>query len=75
MILGLLDESIASGARQSKACEALGMDPSTVQRWRARGIGDDLQAGRKSKPSNALSTKGWSAKQCMPRSQHSTRLH
>lgn len=55
MILGLLDEAIRDGARQSKACEILGIDPRTVQRWRRQGIGKDRRAGPKSTPKNKLS--------------------
>lgn len=57
MILGLLDEAVAAGARHSRACEVLGLDPRTVQRWRARGIGDDCRAGPLQKPRNALSAR------------------
>ena len=50
MILGLIDEAVAAGARQSRACSELGIDSRTVQRWRAQGIGDDSRAGPKSAP-------------------------
>jgi putative transposase len=55
MILGLLDEAVANGARQSRACWVLGLDPRTVQRWRRQGIGDDRRAGPRGKPKNSLS--------------------
>jgi transposase InsO family protein len=55
VILGLIDEAVAAGARQSRACEVLGLDPRTVQRWRSHGIGDDRRAGPLQKPRNALS--------------------
>lgn len=55
MILGLIDEAVKDGARQDVACEALGLDPRTVQRWRRQGIGDDLRDGPKSPPANKLS--------------------
>jgi putative transposase len=54
LILGLLDEAVAAGARQGRACEILGLDPRTVQRWRTRGIGDDGRAGPLQEPGNAL---------------------
>jgi transposase InsO family protein len=55
MILGLVDEAVAAGARQSKACEILGIDCRSVQRWRSDNIGDDGRAGPKTKPHNKLS--------------------
>ena len=55
MILGLIDEAVAAGARQSKACEVIGLDPRTLQRWRAQDIGDDGRAGPKHAPGNKLS--------------------
>lgn len=55
MILGLIDEAVAAGARQSKACEELGLDCRTAQRWTSQQVGDDGRAGPKRKPVNALS--------------------
>ena len=57
MILGLIDEAIAAGARQSKACEILGIDCRTLQRWRRKGIGEDGRAGPRTSPANKLSAK------------------
>ncbi|MCP3913929.1 MAG: IS3 family transposase [bacterium] len=57
MILGLIDEAVASGARQSRACDVIGLAPRTLQRWRAQGIGDDGRAGPKHPPQNKLSAK------------------
>ncbi len=57
MILGLIDEAVSSGARQSEACEVLGIDPRTVQRWKRRGVGEDRRAGPKSLPRNKLTAK------------------
>ena len=54
MILGLIDEAIAAGARQYKACEILGID---LQRWRRKGIGEDGRAGPRTSPANKLSAK------------------
>lgn len=56
MILGLLDEAVSSGARQSQACEILGLPPRTVQRWRLAGIGEDRRSGPRRPPENKLST-------------------
>lgn len=54
MILARMDESVARGARQAKACEILGLDRRTVQRWR-RGPIDDQRRGPKRSPANKLS--------------------
>jgi putative transposase len=55
MILDLLDEAEANGARLGRACEVLGLDLRTIQRWKKKGIGDDGRAGPLKKPANALS--------------------
>ena len=55
LVLGLIQESVEAGARQSKACEILGLDPRTPQRWRKQGIGEDRRAGPKTPPANKLS--------------------
>jgi len=52
MILGLIDEAVTAGARLRTACEVLGVDPRTVQRWKRQGIGDDRRAGPRSAPKN-----------------------
>lgn len=57
MILGLVDEAVRSGARQAKACDLLGLDARTLQRWRREGARDDLRAGPKSAPGNALTAR------------------
>jgi len=36
-----IDEAVAAGATQAAACELLGLDVRTVQRWRARPDGVD----------------------------------
>lgn len=55
MIAGLVDEAVGAGARQDKACDLLGLDARTLQRWKKNAVGDDLRAGPKSAPKNALS--------------------
>ncbi|MCB1140464.1 MAG: IS3 family transposase, partial [Leptospiraceae bacterium] len=50
-----LDEAVAAGARLERACDLLGIDPRTVQRWRAQDVGDDRRAGPLQSPSNRLS--------------------
>ena len=54
LILGLVDEATAGGARQDLACEALGVQARTMQRWRGIGIGDDQRAGPLTTPGNKL---------------------
>jgi len=54
MILGLIEEALASGARLEPAYRVLGVDPRTVQRWKKQGIGDDRRAGPLTKPRSAL---------------------
>jgi putative transposase len=60
-MLGLLDEAVTAGARLAPACEVVGLDPRTVQRWRGQGVGEDRRAGPLAKPKNAL-TAGEKAK-------------
>lgn len=52
-VLELIEEAVASGARQSAACEELGIDTRTLQRWRGRP--EDGRCGPKTEPHNALS--------------------
>ena len=54
MILKLLDEAVASGARFERACEEIGLSARSVQRWRA-GAEDDLRCGPRTTPRNKLS--------------------
>jgi putative transposase len=56
VILGLLDEAQANGARLAPACKVLEMNSRTIQRWKRGGIGDDRRAGPLTKPGNALSS-------------------
>ena len=55
MILGLVDEAVKAGARQSRVCRLLGLAPRTLERWRAQEIGEDRRAGPKTSPGNKLS--------------------
>ena len=54
MIIGLVDEAVTRGARQSKACAVLGLDPRTLQRWTAGAV-EDQRRGPKRSPENKLS--------------------
>lgn len=44
-----------AGARQSKVCELLDLDPGTVRSWIKQGVGDDGRAGPKRSPRNKIS--------------------
>lgn len=57
MILALIDEAVAAGARLSRACALLHLAPRTVQRWRAQGSqgGHDRRRGPHATPHNKLS--------------------
>jgi putative transposase len=52
----LIDEAVAAGARQARACAALGLSLRTVQRWtRDGGVGEDRRPhAERSTPPNAL---------------------
>jgi putative transposase len=54
MILELIDEAVAAGAREHEACALFGLSPRALQRWRAAGIGDDHRYGPKTRPHNGL---------------------
>jgi transposase InsO family protein len=55
MILRLLAEALEKGAEQDEACEIIGVDPTTVQRWRKQPDGADRRAGPIRPPKNKLS--------------------
>lgn len=54
MIVALVDEAVAAGARLESACRELGIDVRTIQRWRLDPDGDDNRHGPKTRPPNAL---------------------
>lgn len=54
-VLQLVDETVASGAKQAKACDMLGVSVKSVQRWRLRPVFDDQRRGPKTVPANKLS--------------------
>jgi transposase InsO family protein len=53
-IVELIEEARAAGAGLSPCCRALGLDPRTVQRWKAQDIGDDRRHGPKTTPRSKL---------------------
>jgi putative transposase len=54
-VLGLVDEAMAAGARQSRCCEVIGLDVRTLQRWRKSKTGEDERRGPATEPANKLS--------------------
>jgi putative transposase len=56
VILGLVDDAVASGARRERACMQVGLDERSMQRWRRADVGDDGRAGPRTSPANALSS-------------------
>jgi len=56
MIIGNIAEAVRSGARQSKACETIGLSLRTIQRWKLRPEGgEDLRQGPRDNSGNRLS--------------------
>lgn len=56
MILGLVDEAVAAGARRERACDVLGLTERSMQRWRCADVGDDGRMGPRTRPANALTS-------------------
>ena len=54
MILRLLTEALEAGAEQGEACDILGVNETTVQRWRKQPGGVDRRAGPIQAPRNKL---------------------
>jgi transposase InsO family protein len=55
MIMGWIDDAVAQGARQQKACQLIGLSARTVQRWRGQAeFGDDRRSQRTFTPPNKL---------------------
>lgn len=52
LVLELIEEAVGAGARLAPACQVIGLDVRTVQRWR-RGL-EDCRRGPKRKPANQL---------------------
>lgn len=51
--LALIEEACCSGARKSKACEIMGINVRTAQRWQCMGV-EDRRKGSSKKPANKL---------------------
>ena len=54
-IVELISEALLSGARQSKACEIIGIAPKTLQRWMKDDNEQDRRIDAKHVPKNKLS--------------------
>lgn len=54
-IMTLIDEAVAAGARQARACEVLGLSPRTLQRWQNDPQQADRRPARIQQPHNRLS--------------------
>ena len=54
MIVALVDEAVAAGARLESTCNEIGIDARTIQRWRRDPDGEDDRHGPKTRPANAL---------------------
>ncbi|MCA1734271.1 MAG: DDE-type integrase/transposase/recombinase, partial [Acidobacteria bacterium] len=50
----IVAEAIKDGARQRRACEIVGLDVRTYQRWSVQGPGEDRRMGPKTEPANKL---------------------
>lgn len=53
-ILDMVDEARLAGARQQQACDAIGMQVRTLQRWRREPAVGDRRAQRVQQPANKL---------------------
>lgn len=54
MILALVDEAVAAGAREERCGEVIGIAARTLARWRAEGGGEDRRKGPGSPPAHKL---------------------
>lgn len=53
-IMSLVDEAVAAGANQGRACAAIGMSERTLQRWRRAPLQADQRSTRVQQPANKL---------------------
>ena len=54
MILALVDEAVAAGAREERAADVLGLAARTLSRWRTEGGGEDGRKGPAAPPAHKL---------------------
>jgi transposase InsO family protein len=55
MILELIEEAVAGGARLKPAAAVIGLSSRTIIRWRRQGGGEDRRKGPRQAPANKLS--------------------
>ena len=55
MILALVQEATAAGARLGEACDLIEISARTLQRWQAHNVGEDGRRGPHTLPGNKLS--------------------
>lgn len=55
MIIQLIDEAVASGARREQAAALLGLSDRAIARWRAEADSDDRRQGPHAAPAHTLS--------------------
>jgi putative transposase len=55
-ILALIEEAVQAGARRASAASEAGLDPRTLERWRAGAV-DDERRGPRTVPRNKLSAR------------------
>lgn len=55
-VMGLVDEAIATGCRQAQACEVVGIDAKTYQRWMMKPTLGDQRRGPTMAPANKFTT-------------------
>ena len=56
MILSLVNDAVAAGARRERACLQVGLAERSMQGWRRADVGDDRRAGPRTTMANALSS-------------------
>lgn len=54
-LVSLVNEAVAAGARQARACDVVGLSPRTLQRWKTDLHQEDRRSQRIQHPSNRLS--------------------
>lgn len=54
--MALIGQATQDGARQRLACEIVGLDQRTYQRWAGQKFGEDRRMGPKTEPANKLTT-------------------
>jgi transposase InsO family protein len=55
VIVSLIEEAVAAGARLARACGVVGLSARTLQRWKLRPDGEDRRTTPRFAPPNALS--------------------